>query len=132
MQVIPKYAAAKPISVPDVTKPDKNILAAVRMLNHIATTYFDDQAIDDVNKTLFTFASYNAGPNRIARLRKRAADEGLDPNKWFGNVELEVARAVGEETVTYVDNIYKYYVAYKLAMKQEQIREAAKQKISAK
>jgi membrane-bound lytic murein transglycosylase MltF len=68
-----------------------------------------------VNRTLFTFASYNAGPNRIARLRKEATKDGLNPNKWFGNVELEAARDIGEETVTYVDNIYKYYVAYKLA-----------------
>jgi len=115
MQVIPKFAAAKPISVPDVTKADKNILAGVRMLNHIVTTYFDEPAIDPMNKTLFSFASYNAGPSRIARLRRKALDDGLDPNRWFGNVELEVAKDIGEETVTYVDNIYKYYVAYKLA-----------------
>jgi membrane-bound lytic murein transglycosylase MltF len=115
MQVIPKYAAAKPINVRDVRKVDKNILAGVRMLNHIVTTYFADPAIDPVNRTLFTFAAYNAGPTRIALLRKQAAGDGLDPNKWFGNVELEVAKNIGEETVTYVDNIYKYYVAYKLA-----------------
>jgi membrane-bound lytic murein transglycosylase MltF len=115
MQVIPKYASAAPINVPDVRKADKNILAGVRMLNNILTNYFDDPAIDQVNRTLFTFASYNAGPSRIVRLRKRAAEDGLDPNKWFGNVELEVAKDIGEETVMYVDNIYKYYVAYKLA-----------------
>jgi membrane-bound lytic murein transglycosylase MltF len=115
MQVIPKYASPPPINVPDVSKADKNILAGVRMLNNILTKYFADPAIDQVNRTLFVFASYNAGPNRIVRLRKQAAEEGLDPNKWFGNVELEVAKDIGEETVMYVDNIYKYYVAYKLA-----------------
>lgn len=115
MQVIPKYASAAPINVPDVSKADKNILAGVRMLNNIVTNYFADPAIDDVNRTLFTFASYNAGPSRIARLRKQAVNDGLNPNKWFGNVELEVAKDIGEETVTYVDNVYKYYVAYKLA-----------------
>jgi membrane-bound lytic murein transglycosylase MltF len=85
------------------------------MLNNIVKTYFDDSAIDEVNKTLLTFASYNAGPSRVARLRKKAEEDGLNPNKWFGNVELEVAKEVGEETVSYVDNIYKYYIAYKLA-----------------
>lgn len=115
MQVIPKYAAAPPINVRDVTRPDRNILAGVRMLNNILMTYFSDPGIDAVNKTLFTFASYNAGPGRIVRLRKKAEQDGLSPNKWFGNVELEVAEGVGEETVTYVDNVYKYYVAYKLA-----------------
>jgi len=115
MQVIPKYAAAPPIKVRDVSRADRNILAGVRMLNNIVTTYFNDPAIDEVNRTLFTFASYNAGPTRIARLRKKSEEDGLNPNKWFGNVELEVAKEVGEETVMYVDNIYKYYIAYKLA-----------------
>ena len=129
MQVIPKYASAAPINVPDVGKADKNILAGVRMLNNIVTNYFEDPAIDDVNRTLFTFASYNAGPNRIARLRKQALNDGLNPNKWFGNVELEVARNIGEETVTYVDNIYKYYVAYKLAAGNQ--AERARSKVNA-
>jgi len=126
MQVIPKYAAAKPINVPNVSTADKNILAGVRMLDNITEAYFNDPAIDQVNKTLFTFAAYNAGPNRIVRLRKKAAEQGLDPNKWFGNVELEVAQDIGQETVGYVGNIYKYYVAYKLATEQEQLKEKAK------
>ena len=96
------------------------------MLNNIVTTYFQDPAIDEVNRTLFTFASYNAGPNRIVSLRKQAAKEGLNPNKWFGNVELEVARDIGEETVVYVDNIYKYYVAYKLASERQEERNKLK------
>jgi membrane-bound lytic murein transglycosylase MltF len=126
MQVIPKYAAASPINVPSVNTADKNILAGVRMLRNITDTYFNDPAIDQVNKTLFTFASYNAGPNRIVRLRKKAAADGLDPNKWFGNVELEVAEDIGQETVTYVGNIYKYYIAYKLSFEQAQEKEKAK------
>jgi membrane-bound lytic murein transglycosylase MltF len=119
MQVIPKYAAAPPINVKDVGTADKNILAGVKMLRHITDTYFNDPAISRLNKTLFTFASYNAGQNRIVRLRKKAAADGLDPNQWFGNVELEVAKDIGQETVTYVDNIYKYYVAYKLTWEQK-------------
>jgi membrane-bound lytic murein transglycosylase MltF len=125
MQVIPKYAAANPINVRNVNQADQNILAGVRMLRNIADTYFNDPAVDQVNRTLFTFASYNAGPNRIVRLRKKAADDGLNPNKWFGNVELEVAEDVGQETVTYVSNIYKYYVAYKLTQEQAQEKKKA-------
>ncbi len=86
------------------------------MLRNIDDTYFNDPKIDSLNKTLFVFASYNAGPNRIARLRKEAPDMGLDPNVWFNNVELVAAKDIGQETVTYVANIYKYYVAYKLAV----------------
>jgi len=126
MQVIPKYAAAAPISIPNVGTVDGNIHAGVKMLRNIEDTYFDDPKIDRVNKTLFVFASYNAGPNRIVRLRKEAADMGLDPNIWFGNVELVAAKDIGQETITYVANIYKYYVAYKLALEQAQIRQAAR------
>ena len=125
MQVIPKNAAASPINIPNVNTQDNNIQAGVKMLRHIEDQYFNDPALDPVDKTLMVFASYNAGPNRIARLRKQAADQGLDPNKWFGNVELMVAKDVGQETVTYVSNIYKYYVAYKLAVQQKQARQNA-------
>jgi membrane-bound lytic murein transglycosylase MltF len=115
MQVIPRYASAAPISVPDVFTAQGNIHAGVKMLRQIQDQYFSDPAIDAFNKTLFVFASYNAGPNAIARLRQQAEKEGLDPNKWFDNVELVVARDIGQVTVTYVGNVYKYYIAYKLA-----------------
>jgi membrane-bound lytic murein transglycosylase MltF len=98
----------------------------VKMLRNITDAYFNDPAINQVDKTLFTFASYNAGPSRIAGLRKKAAKDGLDPNKWFGNVELEAAKDIGQETVTYVDNIYKYYVAYKLTLQERMRKEKGK------
>ena len=120
MQVMPRLAAANPIDVPNVGTADGNIHAGTKMLRNIADTYFNDPGIDPLNKTLFTFASYNAGPNRIVYLRKKAQDDGLDPDKWFGNVELEGAKDVGQETVTYVSNIYKYYVAYKLTLEEKQ------------
>ena len=116
MQVIPKNAAAPPISISNVDIAQYNIQAGAKMLRNIADTYFKDPKLDALNKTLMVFASYNAGPNRIARLRKQAAAEGLDPNRWFGNVELVVAKNIGQETVQYVSNIYKYYVAYKLTL----------------
>lgn len=120
MQVIPKYAAAPPISIPDVEVAQYNIEAGAKMLRNIADTYFNDPKLDALNKTLMVFASYNAGPNRIARLRKQAVTEGLDPNQWFGNVELVAAKDIGQETVQYVSNVYKYYVAYKLTLEQSQ------------
>ena len=116
MQVNPKLAAAAPINVPDVASlASNNIEAGVKMLHDIEVKYFNDPNIDPLDKTLMVFASYNAGPNRIARLRKQAQQQGLDPNKWFGNVELVVAEDIGQVTVTYVGNVYKYYIAYKLA-----------------
>src|SRR5215472_11334284 len=118
MQVMPKLAAAPPISVPNVNDAENNIRAGTKMLHNIAETYFKDEKLDLTNKTLMVFASYNAGPTRIVHLRKKAESEGLDPDQWFGNVELVVAKNVGQETVQYVRNIYKYYVAYKLTVEQ--------------
>ena len=118
MQVIPKIASASPIGISGVEVAENNIHAGAKMMRNIADTYFKDPQLDALNKTLMVFASYNAGPTRIARLRKKAATEGFDPNQWFGNVELVVAKEVGQETVQYVNNIYKYYVAYKLTLAQ--------------
>ena len=99
---------------------ENNIHAGVKVLREIADKYFSDPKIDPQNRLLLTFASYNAGPNRIADLRKQAAEQGLDQDKWFGNVELLVSQKVGQTTVQYVSNIYKYYVAYKLVVEQGQ------------
>jgi membrane-bound lytic murein transglycosylase MltF len=120
MQVIPKYAAAKPISIKDVSTAESNIQAGTKMLRNIQDTYFQDSDIDALNKTLLSFASYNAGPARIARLRKVAQAQGLDPDVWFGNVDQVVAKDIGQETVVYVSNIYKYYIAYKLTLEEAQ------------
>jgi membrane-bound lytic murein transglycosylase MltF len=116
MQVLPQDAAANPIDIPDVYNANGNIHAAAKMLRYIADTHFGDSRIDPLNRALFALAGYNAGPNQIAALRQHAEAQGLDPNVWFDNVELIVAKEIGEITVTYVRNIYKYYVAYKLAL----------------
>jgi len=125
MQVLPKYAAAPPINIKNVTQADPNIHAGVKMLRNIADTYFNDPKLDPVDRTMFVFASYNAGPTRIAGLRKKAAQQGLNPDIWFQNVEVVAAQDIGQETVTYVGNVYKYYVAYKLALEQRAIRQNA-------
>jgi membrane-bound lytic murein transglycosylase MltF len=78
MQVIPQYAAAPPISIPNVEIAEGNIHAGAKMMRNIADTYFNDPTLDQLNKILMTFASYNAGPDRVAGLRKRAASEGWE------------------------------------------------------
>jgi len=130
MQVLPQYAAAAPISIPNVQDAQDNIHAGVKMMHSIAEKYFNEPGIDPMNKTLFTFAAYNAGPSRVAKLRRMAQQQGLDPNRWFGNVELMAAKDIGQETVQYVSNIYKYYVAYKMAVAQADVREKAKQGVT--
>ena len=126
MQVLPQTAAAKPINIPDITTAENNIHAGAKVLRSIQDACFKGEDLNPLDKTLIAFAAYNAGPTRITRLRKRAAIEGLDPNEWFGNVELAVAEDVGQETVRYVGNIYKYYVAYQLALEQSQRTQQAK------
>ena len=88
--------------------------------------YFDDPNINQLNRMLFAFASYNAGPNKIAQLRKKAEEKGSDPNKWFQNVEIVPSDELGRETVTYVSNIYKYYVAYSMTTEETQKRKELK------
>lgn len=115
MQMLPKTAADPKIGITGVdTSAQKNIEAGVKYLRHMVDTYLNDPAIDQTNKTLMAFAAYNAGPGNLARFRKWAQKSGLNPNVWFFNVEEGAARIVGQETVTYVGNIYKYYIAYKL------------------
>jgi membrane-bound lytic murein transglycosylase MltF len=80
---------------------------------------------------LFAFAAYNAGQGRIAQFRKEAAKRGLDPNRWFHNVEIVAADKIGSETVTYVANIYKYYTAYRLIEEQDAERKAAREQLKA-
>jgi membrane-bound lytic murein transglycosylase MltF len=123
MQVMPTTAAG--LEVGDINEIDANINAGAKYMRQILGTYFKDAQLDSLNRNLFAFASYNAGPSRIARLRKEAAKRGLDPNVWFDNVERVAAEKIGRETVTYVSNIYKYYVAYTLTLEQRTAREHA-------
>jgi membrane-bound lytic murein transglycosylase MltF len=123
MQLLPSTAADKSVGIPDISTIENNIHAGTKYLRYIVDHYFDDPAIDEVNRTLFAFASYNAGPNRIRRLRAKAAEQGFSPNVWFRNVEVVVANEVGREPVQYVRNIFKYYTAYKLLTDQDEIRQ---------
>lgn len=132
MQVLPKNAAAKPISISNVNQPEANIRAGAKMMHYITITYFNDPQIDATDKTLLTFAAYNAGPARVAKLRRMATAQGLNPNIWFGNVELMAAKDIGPETVQYVSNIFKYYVAYKTTIEQHAVRDKAMQAVAQK
>jgi membrane-bound lytic murein transglycosylase MltF len=125
MQVMPKTAASAPVKIPDIQTEDSNIHAGVRMIHFLVNDYYNEPGLDQFNRTLFAIASYNAGPAMITRCRQVAKEMGYDPNKWFGNVEVAAAKLVGRETTQYVANIYKYYLAYRLASQMYQ-RQAAK------
>ena len=124
MQLMPE--TGKEQNVGDVHLLDPNIHAGVKYMRFVRDRYFEDQAMDDLNKALFTFAAYNAGPGRIRQLRREAEVRGLNPNIWFGNVEQIASERIGRETVTYVGNIYKYYLAYRLMTDEVERRATAK------
>ena len=114
MQIKPSTAEGPPVFIKGVDKDvEKNIQAGAKYLRWIADEYDKDEPMTRVDKGLFALASYNAGAGRISALRRKAKKMGFDENKWLGNVEVVVARDIGRETVQYVGNIYKYYVAYR-------------------
>jgi len=127
MQVMPP--TGKELNVGDISKVEPNIHAGVKYMRFMMDQYYKDEPMDDLNKALMTFASYNAGPGRMRQLRRETARRGLNPNLWFGNVERITSEKIGRETVTYVSNIFKYYLTYRLLSDQDARRQAAKAKV---
>ncbi|HTO85895.1 MAG TPA: transporter substrate-binding domain-containing protein [Thermoanaerobaculia bacterium] len=127
MQVMP--ATGKELNVGDISQIEPNIHAGVKYMRFMIDQYFANEPMDRLNKALFAFAAYNAGPARIASLRKEAAKRGLDPNVWFYNVEVVASEKIGRETVTYVSNIYKYYIAYKMIVEDQEARQKAREEV---
>jgi membrane-bound lytic murein transglycosylase MltF len=125
MQIKPSTAAGQPIGITNVEKLPNNINAGTKYLRFLLNEYFKDEPMDRVSQVLFAIASYNAGPAKIQALRQEAKAQGLDPNLWFNNVELVVAKRIGRETVQYVGNIYKYYLAYKMVTEKTEQRAGA-------
>ena len=130
MQVMP--ATGKELGVGDIRKLEPNIHAGVKYIRFMIDQYYANEPMDPLNKGLFAFASYNAGPSRIQGLRKEATRRGLNPNVWFNNVEVVAADKIGSETVTYVSNIYKYYIAYTLVAENEAERTRTREEMKKK
>ena len=124
MQVMPD--TGKELNVGDITQLEANIHAGVKFIRTMVDRYYAKESMDDLNKVFFAFAAYNAGPGRVRQLRREAEARGLDPNVWFNNVERIASERIGRETVTYVSNIYKYYVTYLLIQGEYLQRQAIK------
>jgi len=122
MQIKPSTAADRNVGIDDVTGAENNIHAATKYMRFLADRYFNEPEIDDLNQWLLTLGAYNAGPAKINRYRREAEENGYDPNRWFDNVEIIAARKIGRETVTYVSNIFKYYVGYQLTLERLNLR----------
>jgi len=129
MQLLPSTAADANVGIPDITTAEANIHAGIKYLDFIRNRYFSDPEINRFNQTMFAFAAYNAGPARVRKLRDMASGQGYDPNVWFDNVEVMAAKDIGQETVQYVANILKYYLAYTLSMQQQLDREQVRKEV---
>jgi len=128
MQIMPKTGAEMKVGDIKVTEP--NIHAGAKYMDQLMTRYFQDAKFNEQNRTLFAFASYNAGPTNISRMRRLAEERGLDPNTWFNNVEVVTAEKIGIETTTYVRNIYKYYAAYRLMLEAKAKQSKAREQLA--
>jgi len=128
MQIMP--ATGSEMKVGDIRVTEPNIHAGAKYMDRLMTKFFPDANFKENDRSLFAFASYNAGPGNISKMRKEAARRGLDPDKWFNNVEIVVARRIGMETTTYVRNIYKYYVAYRLQVEAQETARKARQQVA--
>jgi membrane-bound lytic murein transglycosylase MltF len=122
-------ATGKPLNVGNINIAESNIHAGAKYLDQLMSRYFPDAQFSEVDRPLFAFASYNAGPGNIAKMRKEAAARGLNPDVWFNNVEIVVAEKIGIETTTYVRNIYKYYASYRLLKEAQSQRNRAVQQL---
>jgi len=129
MQIMPE--TGKSLKVGNIREVEPNIHAGVKYMRMLRDRYFANEPMDDLNKALFTFASYNAGPARVRQLRREAETRGLNPNIWLGNVEQIASERIGRETVTYVANIFKYYIAYRLVLEENERRDAARAAVKA-
>ncbi len=119
MQLLPATGAE--MGVGDITELENNIHAGARYVRWMIDRYYADEPMDGDNRLLFALASYNAGPRRVREMRREAERIGLDPNEWFDNVETIAAQVIGRETVQYVSNIYKYYIAFQLVSRQQEL-----------
>jgi membrane-bound lytic murein transglycosylase MltF len=128
MQIMPATGAQ--LGVGDIKLIEPNIHGGAKYMNQLMAKYFPDAKFSEANRPLFAFASYNCGPGNISKMRKEAAKRGLDPDKWFNNVEIVTAEKIGIETTTYVRNIYKYYVAYKLMLDAQAVADKARLQVA--
>ena len=127
MQIMPE--TGKELDVGDIHQIEPNIHAGAKYMNRLMTRYFKDANFSEQERTLFAFASYNCGPGNIIKMRAEAVKQGLDQDKWFDNVEIVTGRRIGMETTTYVRNIYKYYVAYKLTVEAHDAAKGAREQL---
>lgn len=113
MQILP--STGRTLKVGDIRQLEPNVHAAAKYLRQLMDDLGPIEGARDVDRVQLALASYNAGPNRLRRVRDQAEREGLDPNRWKGQVELVMGARHGQHTVGYVNNVTKVWLAYREA-----------------
>jgi membrane-bound lytic murein transglycosylase F len=119
MQVLP--LTARSLGFRNLDKPDLAIHAGVKYLHKQRDRFEETLSVAD--RTWFALAAYHAGYDRVQAARRRAERLGLDPNRWFANVEkamLDISRnrtgartyRGGRATVAYVGGVRSRYESY--------------------
>lgn len=122
MQILPR--TAEELGFTDLHDPEVGIQAGLMYMDWLRDRFDPQLAVTD--RMWFILASYNAGPGHVRDARRLATRQGLDPNRWFGNVEqamLLLSRRQyaqealhgycrGSEPVNYVSEIRQRYRAY--------------------
>lgn len=122
MQVLPR--TAKEFGYEDLTNPSISISAGVKYLDWTRKRFLNRVPVSE--RIFFALASYNAGFGHVRDAQRLAKESGLDPNKWFDNVEKSIlllqqpkyykkARygyCRGSEPVNYVRSIQQRYLTY--------------------
>ena len=125
MQVMPP--TGKELNVGNIAEIEPNIHAGVKYMRFMMDRYFKDEPMDDLNKMLMTFASYNAGPGRVRQLRRETASSeasipisGSTTSNASPRSESAARRSPTSATFT------STYITYRLVSDQRDRREAAK------
>ena len=114
MQLLP--STGKDMGSKDLLDPEDNLRAGCRYMAWLRKHHVNDPDLDEEVRVDFCLAAYNAGPTRVRRWREAAVARGLDPDVWFGSVELLALEDVGLQPVQYVGNISKYRTLYTMLL----------------
>lgn len=132
-QLMPSTGAE--LGVTNLEDPRQSAEAGARYLSQLMARFEEQLPLDE--RVRFSLASYNAGYGHVLDARRLAEQLGLDPYRWFDNVERamlllareEYARKArhgycrGEEPVRYVREIQSRYDTYARLTRQSSPRE---------
>ncbi len=128
MQMMPATARDPNVDLPNIENLETNVHAFAKYFRFMRQRYVNQEAVSDFDRLMLLLASYNAGPERLKKLRAKAAD----PNIWHENVEWVVWKSVGLETVQYVRNVHRYYIAFKELAEANAVRRALISEVTGK